>query len=769
MAVKTAGKTGGRARQKARRKSPPWWRWTKRIGALILLLILISASAIGLTIMLALRGAADRMGGLVGKIEEIDSPATKIYARDGKTLLYSASSEYRKLIRTYDEIPKTVVNATLAAEDKRFFEHSGVDPKAVFRSMIVNVRDGRQAQGGSTITMQLSKRLFTSTEKSLKRKIEDAANAIELEKKLTKKEILLAYLNQVYYGQGAYGIRAAADVYFGKRDLKQLTVGEAAMLARLVRRPSAENPIDNLDAAVHNRDVVLGIMRDEAMISKSEYDKAIAEKPKLRPRQFGSGERIYAAPYFTRYVVDQLHATYPGIDLGTAGWTVVTTLDPDLQAVAEEAVKDLVHKYRRRRVSTAAFVLLDNQGQILAMQGNLNWEKDQFNVITQGKRQPGSSFKPFVYFSALSTGAIRPGDQISNEPFIWRDPSTGKVWAPHNSGGGSGGVCSIVNAIQWSRNLPAVHVTQTVGPKVAAQYARDVFGFESEIHPWPSMALGTNEVSPLEMAQGYSVFQLHGNRFTPYGVVQILGPDKNIVRSNEPRIIRHIGDEGAAAYIDMCLRAVVDGGTGKGGRSIRDARGKTGTTQDAKDAWFCGYTNNLLGIGWISNVQYDKHGVAKYEPMSDSVFGGTVTVEMWTQVMRAAQKKRGYGTPAPGIPMTRSDMMADVEGTKKQAEPTTTEDTTPDPAIVGPDSGTDSKTVPPVNEPPVSDPDTPPVPPDNSNESRPPKADPPAEDMVEVDVCAETGQKATIYCPETVTRRFSRRDAPKRWCRKHSP
>lgn len=729
-------------------------------------------------VMLALRKADSRMQGLEEKLEQIDSPATVIYARDGKTLLYRTSSEYRKLIHSYSDIPKTVIDATLAAEDKRFFEHGGVDVIAVARSLVTNVREGRQAQGASTITMQLSKRLFTSTEKSLQRKIEDAAIAIKLEKRLQKKQILLAYLNQVYYGQGAYGIRAAADVYFGKRDLKQLTVAEAALLARLVRRPSVENPIVNLDGAIKNRNTVLKIMLDESMIDSDEYAKAIAEKPKLRPRQFGSGERIYGAPYFTRYVIDRLHHDYPDVDLATAGWTVVTTLDPDLQTEAEKAVNDLVSRYRRRHVTTGAFVLLDNEGQILAMQGNRDWETDEFNVIAQGKRQPGSSFKPFVYFAALSTGVLKPGDRVSNEPFIWRDPSSGKVWAPKNSGGITGGTYSIPSAIAQSKNLPAVHVTDMVTPKVAASYARDVFGFKSDIHPWPSMALGTNEVSPLEMAQGYSVFMLHGNRFTPYGIVQILDQDKSVVRSFEPRIIEHIGDEGVSAYIDMCLREVVMGGTGKAARGVQDARGKTGTTQDARDAWFCGYTNNLLGIGWIANVQYDKKGEARYAPMADNVFGGTVTVEMWKQVVRAAQKKRGYGTPPKGAPMMRTDAMdTQVEGAKKDpeappAEDTTVPDTTvPDPAAKlpdrsegdptkGQDPATTSTTPPPTTTPPADPPKT-----------EPKKTDPPpvAEEMVEVEVCADTGQKATIYCPETVTRRFAKKDAPRRWCRKHSP
>lgn len=746
-------------------------KWTKRLGAVVVLLGLIGAVVGGVFFMVAFRKAGDKLDALATKIDQIESPATVIYARDGQTLLYRASSQYRKLIDSYEDIPKLLVDATLAAEDKRFFEHRGVDPIAVGRSLFRNVSEGRQAQGGSTITMQLCKRLFTSTEKSFERKLEDAALAIQLERKLTKKEILRAYLNQVYYGQGAYGIRAAADVYFGKKDLNKLTPAEAALLARLVRRPSQENPYANLKVAVRNRDVVLKIMLDEGMIDSSQYEKAVAEQPKLRPKSFGSGERIYAAPYFTRYVLDTVAAQYPDVDLGTAGWTIVTTLDPELQEVAEEAVSDLVKKYRRRRVTAGAFVLLDDKGQILAMQGNTNWERDEYNVVAQGRRQPGSSFKPFVYAAALSTGAISPGDRVSNEPIEWRDPSTGKVWRPKNSGGGAGGTYSIPAALANSKNLPAIHVSLEAGLDTCASYARDVFGFKSPIKPFPSMALGVNEVSPLEMAQGYSVFMLRGDRFTPYAIAQIVDADKKIVRNFEPKLVKHILDERVAAYVDLCLREVVTGGTGRAAGSIRDARGKTGTTQEARDAWFCGYTNNLLGIGWIANVVYDKDGKPRYQEMSDSVFGGTVTVEMWRDVMKAAQKKRGYGKNREVTPLLR-DVQVEGEGTVKPPE-TSTDPTTPtqgaepdpaagtDPNSTGNTEGAGAATNVP---PPVTEPKT--TPPPTRND--PPKTEP-TEDMLSVEVCAESGQKATIYCPETVTRKFKKSDAPRRWCRKHSP
>ena len=746
----------------------------KRVLALLFLIVLIGGSALGFMFMMAYQKASKVIEDqLNDKINLIDTRPTLMYARDGKTLLYRASVEYRTLIKDYSELPETVVNATLAAEDKRFFEHKGVDPVAVLRSTFRNVKEGRQSQGASTITMQLVKRLFTSPEKSFSRKLEDAALAIQLETKLTKQQILVLYLNQIFYGNGAYGIRAAADVYFGKRDLDQLTAAEAAMLARCVRRPSDENPYADMKTSTRNRDVVLRVMLEEGMITQSAYDKGIKEKPKLRPRQSGSGERILYAPYFTRYVLDQIKHDYPKVDLGTAGWTIYTTLDPSLQDVTEQAVQNLVEKYRRSRVSCGAFVLLDNQGQILAMQGNLDWKKDQFNIITQGRRQAGSSFKPFIYSAALSTRAISPGDRISNEPFEMIEG-----WHPHNSGGRVGGSYSIPAAIANSINLCAIWTTYKVGPETAASYCRDVFGFTSKIDPVMSMALGTNSVAPLEMAQGYSVFQLHGNRFRPYGIARIDNSDKTTVLDNQPHITEHILDERVASYMDSCLRGVVTGGTATRAQIIKDARGKTGTTNDAKDAWFCGYTNNLLGIGWIGNVRYDKDGTASYEPMADNVFGGKVTVLMWNEVMKAAQKKRGYGVAlsSPTLDRERDDFQ--VEGHTKPADAPPTDDvnpTVPDPNTVDPGvapkpGGTKAGTadIPTTHADPNED-----VPP----KVEPPEREPPArttppvsdDEVVEVEVCAETGQKATVYCPETVTRRFKKGQAPKRWCRKHTP
>ncbi|MEQ1936089.1 MAG: transglycosylase domain-containing protein, partial [Fimbriimonadaceae bacterium] len=510
------------------------------------------------------------------------------------TVLYRASAQYRKPISDYNEIPQVVIDATLAAEDKRFFDHAGVDYIAAARSVVQNLKSGRAAQGGSTITMQLCKRLFTNSEKDFGRKIGDVCMAIQMERLLRKEEILKYYLDQIFYGNGAYGIKAAAQVYFGK-SLKSLTPGEAAILARCVRRPSEENPYVNLEEATQNRNVVLRIMNEEVRkgtgtkwLSDAEYEKAKNEPVRLRPQTFESGEKVSAYPYFTHYVLDYLAKEMPEIDLKKGGYKIYTTLNTSLQKESEDAVRRVVNKYSRNGVKTAAFVLMDSTGKVLAMQGGVDYKRNQFNMVSQGLRQPGSSFKPFVYSAGLASGAISPGDSISNEPY--HGPND---WNPENSNGKSGGVTSIPRAIAQSMNLPAVWVTEKVGPDTAARYCRDAFGFE-QVQPFMSMALGTNEVSPLQMAEGYSVFMTGGDRVLPRPILKIEGPNDQLIKQWQPQILKNQLDSRVANYIDQCLRGVVTGGTATRARGIADARGKTGTTQKNADAWFAGYTNNLV-------------------------------------------------------------------------------------------------------------------------------------------------------------------------------
>lgn len=685
------------------------------------------------------------MGSLPAVLAEVSRTPSVIVGSDGRTL-FRAMNEYRRTV-AFDSIPKLVIDSTIAAEDKRFFDHNGVDYWGIGRAVFNAGKKG----GGSTLTMQLAKRIYTSPERSFKRKVRDMALAVMIEREKTKQQIIELYLNQVYYGSGAFGVGAAADVYFGKK-LDQLSIAEAAMLARLVRRPSDENPFVNLDVAIRNRNTVLAIMLDEGKITRAEYEDAVAERVKLKKRNFGSGSKILASPYFVQYVLDQVHHEFPDIDLTTGGYRIETTLNTEIDQYAQSAVKRLVDKYRSRQVTTAAFVLVDDEGRIKAMVGGYDFDRNQYNMIYQGRRQPGSSFKPFVYATAFSRGVLKPDDYISNEKFSWRDPATGKVWTPKNSGGGYGGSVSIRTAISWSKNVPAVRVCDAVGPDAVVAYAHDVFGFKSELAPVLSLALGSSAVSPLEMAEGYSIFQHLGDRVHPFGITRIIAPDGSVLRDYLPTIRKNMLDPGICEDIDGYLRAVITSGTGTKAKIVENARGKTGTTQDNRDAWFCGYTDKLIGIGWIANEKLDPSGKRWiYDPMP-RVFGGTVTVELWRDVMKRAEHIFGSGAPR------RAPEKAVIEPEPKVKDEVPVDDVNP--------GGDEMPAGAPPTEVPAVDPAV-----EKSTEPKeqPPRRDPPApaEEMVAVEVCADTGARATLYCPETVTRVFPKGKQPKKSCRKH--
>ncbi|HVL39350.1 MAG TPA: PBP1A family penicillin-binding protein [Fimbriimonadaceae bacterium] len=784
----------GRTTRTRTRKKPTWVKRVKQFLAFLFLLGLIVFITLGVLFALELRWASEQIPRLPALMSEIGREPTVIVSEDGKPL-YRVSTEFRQYVPLRD-IPETVRKATLAAEDKRFYEHSGVDYWAVGRALITNVRERRGAEGASTLTMQLSKRILTGTEHSFRRKVRDAALAIMMERQLSKNQILELYLNQVFYGKGAFGIKVAADTYFGKK-LDDLTIAEAATLARIVRRPSEENPFDSPERALRNRDIVLGIMRGEGMITQQEYDEAKAEELKLRKKPPTQSARIYMAPYFVNYVLDYLHQDLPGIDFHRGGYRIETTLNTDLQKVAEQKVAEVVRGHRNQGVNTAAFVLIDRQGRILCMVGGGSFDKNQFNVITQGRRQPGSSFKPFVYATALSNGALDERDYISNAAFSWTDPATGKVWRPKNSNGKFGGSVSVRSAIANSYNMPAIRTIEKATPSAVVAMGYDVFGFRSQLGPNLSLALGTSEVRPIEMAQAYSVFMLRGERATPFGITRVIAPDGTVVKDYRPNVVTTGISPYVAHVMDGFLRAVVEAGTARAAMVIPNARGKTGTTDDNKDAWFCGYTNEFLGIGWVGNERYDeqrKRWVS--EKMASRVFGGTVTINIWVGVMKRAHematagKLGGLYVPGEEPPLEPDDDTT-VERTPVEMDPGIHPGPEPDMAPprrpgepeLGPERGPTTDLPPgaamgdsgplgaaPPREPTIREPviDPPPVAPPR-REPPPRRVVPVTEETVHVEICAENHLRATMYCPETVTRTFTRKTSPKRFCTMHRP
>ena len=771
MAAKAGALTTTKREKKVR---PRWVRRVKRFVAVSFLLFLIGFTAFGVVFVNYLRHASELIVTMPDKLRQFSTEPTKILSRDGK-LLFSVQQEFREPIK-YEAIPKHVRDAIVAAEDKRYFDHSGVDYWAMGRILVVGAKEGRLSQGGSTLTMQLAKRFYSEGEKTFTRKMQDVALAITMERDMSKEQILTLYLNTMYFGERAYGVQAASEVYFGKT-VDKLSIAEAAMLARCVRRPTNINPVRNLEASIENRNVVLGVMRDEHMITEQEYQDALDEPVKLAPRRARVTSKMHLAPYFVDHVLKQLEEDFPDTDIRAGGYTIYTTIDTELQAFADRKVKEFLRERARNRdnVNAACFVLMNKEGQILCEVGGQDYEKSQFNIVTQGLLQPGSAFKAFLYSAALSTGAISMGDSLDNRPFTYDQGPGSDPWTPKNSSRRENeSSVSVYRAFTLSYNIPAAHVIERVGPQTVKSMAQSSFGLKSisKQIPYPSWALGALQVHPLEMAEGYSVFMLHGNRATPYCILKVVGPNGEIVRSYSPRIFRNQLDPWVVQQMDELLHGVVTGGTANRevGGYLDEARGKTGTTTANKDAWFCGFNQGVVAISWCGNMTVRKGQVYQL-PMASSMYGGTAAAIFWRDIVKHAIAK-GFGSKIPEIeqpkdPEIEESLNPDSETRFKVIPPgedklngTTGGEVPPtlDPGqtTTGTTTGGD---VPPVN------PDKIPDPPVNRDPPRPREDEGGRETQAEI--CAESGMRATIYCPETVTRSYRKGREPRKRCTIH--
>ena len=731
---------------------------------------------------------ASRVDLLTEKQAQLRKEPTEILSADGFVLARLAD-ERREPV-AYADIPKLVIDTTIAAEDKRFWDHSGVDVTAIVRAVWVNLASGSVRQGGSTITQQVAKRLLTSGERTFRRKIEDACLALQIERAYTKEQIIELYLNQVYYGSQAYGIKAASEVYFGK-DLDELTLSEAALLARLPRRPSDENPYVDLAAAKNNRNTVLAIMLDEGEISSAEFDKAVKAPVKLVGTKPNQALGIKRAHYFTTWILSELREIMPDEDFRHGGYKVYTTLNYNLQKGSEDALHDTIRRYSGRRVREGALVVMDLNGEIITMVGGSDFNRSQMNVITQGHRQAGSAFKPFVYSTALDMGVLSPNSSVSNAPFILREG--GRVWQP--KGGGRGGRVSIRSAISQSINVPAVHVGADTGIDNVVRFAHDVFGFRSELPVVPSLPLGTAEVKPIEMAEAYTVFATRGNRVKPNGIRRIIGPDGNVRIENQPKYFPDVLSRNTAEFMHECLRAVVTSGTGRAAGGVADAAGKTGTTNSYKDAWFCGYTDKLVGIAWVANATYnpDRNPPWVYGTM-DAIMGGQVSARMWAEAVRPIQahldkynvkiitmnSDSGSHLAANELIAVRVCSETNDRATRDCPETEMREMSREDarnlsrcnfhsePVVrPNPDPRGDED----IDEDSDNEPSAEPTVADNAPSPRPgPRAEPrPRVEVTRVEICVDTGLRATQYCRLKRFVAYRRGEEPSDYCQVHRP
>ncbi len=522
------------------------------------------------------------------------------------------------------ELPAYVPQAVIAIEDRRFYHHFGIDPLGMARAMVTNLRAGRIVQGGSTLTQQLAKNLFLKPERTLWRKFQEAVLALWLESRFTKDEILQLYLNRVYFGAGAVGIEQAAKKFFN-RPARDLTLGQAAMLAGSLKAPSRYNPLRHPQRARKRARVVLRAMVEEGFITEKEAASALKTA-----RAVKSASRVPATQYIVDWVLEQL----PDL-IGEVKQSIVveTTLDYRVQKAAERAiVRTIATEGRRRRVSQGAMVVMDGTGAVKAMVGGRSYRRSQFNRAVHARRQPGSAFKPFVYLTAIEQG-YTPDSVEDDSPVRIGD------YRPENYGRKYYGPVTLRKALALSLNTVAVKLCVAVGPENVVMTANRL-GITSPLKPVASLALGSSEVTLLELTSAYVPFSNGGKAVVPYIVTRITTRDGRVLYERRGSGLGQvISEEDLGAMNDM-MRAVITSGTGRRARlKGHEAGGKTGTSQDYRDAWFIGYTAQYIAGVWFGN---DDNSPTR------RVTGGSLPAQVWKSVMTEAH--RGLpGLPLPGV------------------------------------------------------------------------------------------------------------------------
>ncbi|MBU1107464.1 MAG: penicillin-binding protein 1A [Candidatus Riflebacteria bacterium] len=548
---------------------------------------------------------------------------SQVFDCKGRLLAKLHAEENRTRILSSNEIPAHMKSAVVAIEDERFYSHYGLDLVGITRAMIKNIQAGRIVQGASTLTQQLVKNAFLTSEKTFKRKAIEAMMAFQLERKYSKDEILTLYLNEIYFGHGAYGLAAAAELYFGK-DPMAMTISECAMLAGIPKSPVAFSPIRNPKNNEVRRGLVLAKMVELGFISPAEYEDARNELTAVCEIQV----QDFKAPYFVTYVRDQLLEKYGANLVYNGGLKIHTSLDLDMQEYAESAMASaaIFKEYPIEKFPglNGSLVCLDPKtGYIKAMYGGRSFEQSQFNRVSQAFRQPGSSFKPFVYATALEEGML-PNDTVVDEYIAYTNPWTRKVWAPRNYDRKYNGTVTLMKALCRSFNIPAVKLIDRLTPAKVIRFVKRL-GVTAQMEPNLSLALGSGQFTPLEMASSYGVFANMGILCRPLSIIKVEDRDGNVLEENLTRAKEVMKAVNAAMICDM-LRTAVERGTGARARIPgKVVAGKTGTTNDYVDAWFNGITPDLVTV-----VQF---GFDMPKTLGHNKAGGSVCGPVWKAFM----------------------------------------------------------------------------------------------------------------------------------------
>lgn len=549
------------------------------------------------------------------------APNIKIVSVDGQLLANRGMSGGEAV--GLHEMSPYIPEAVIAIEDRRFYSHFGIDPIGLSRAMVTNVLGRRFSQGGSTLTQQLAKNLFLKPDRTLERKVQEVLLALWLEHKHTKDQILEMYLNRVYFGSGAYGVEAASRRYFGK-SARDVTLSEAALLAGLLKAPSRLSPARDPKAAEERSQLVLAAMRDEGKISAKELASAMSA-PATRAPSYWTGSENYVADTIMEELPDLIGDVRSDI-------VVDTTVDLNLQKLAEESIRRLIDESGKKlNVSQGALVSIDNSGAVRAMVGGYDYSTSQFDRASEARRQPGSAFKPFVYMAALEAG--RTPDSVRNDAPI----KIGK-WTPDNYGGKYFGKVTLATALAKSLNSVAAQLTMEVGPDAVVEAAHRM-GIQSDLIANTSIALGTSEVTPLELTSAYVPFANGGYKPDIHFIRRITTTEGKVLYDDNggsaPRVVK----QNIVGMMNSMMTGTVEIGTARKAAFAWPSAGKTGTSQNSRDAWFVGYTANLTTGVWFGNDDGT--------PMK-KVTGGALPAQAWHEFMVAAHE----GVPVRPLPGT---------------------------------------------------------------------------------------------------------------------
>ena len=547
---------------------------------------------------------------------------TKFYSQDGEVIKTFTAYTYDRV--DLKDVPQELKNALIATEDKNFYKHGGYDILGIIRSSIQNVLARQAVQGASTLTQQLARILFLSNERTLTRKIKELEVAARIEKTISKDQILEMYLNNVYLGAGAYGVSAASKIYFNKK-LNQLTLPELALIAGLPQAPSVYNPYNNKKLAIQRRNQVLKRMLTMKYITQEQYEKAIEADVKL-----SSVPQIYTtnkAPYFSDYIVNEMQTLgFTETDIIHGGYKVITTLDAKAQETANESILRHMKSWglTNKSQQAAVFSFSPIDGRILVYAGGKNYGESQYDRVTQSIRPPGSAFKPIVYAAAMEKG-ISPNDLVDDSPITIGN------WSPHNSSHKYRGKIPVYKALMISSNVCAARMIQEVGIRSVIQLAK-VLGISTPLQYDYTISLGSNGVKMFEFVRAYGAFANGGYVVQPYGIERIEDSRGRVLyRAGKTKSSHQISLKTAAEMTAM-LKTVILSGTGTAANIGKPAAGKTGTTDDYKDAYFVGYTPDIVTGVWVGDDNNKR---------INGLYGGTIPAKIWKDVMTTATRDLG--------------------------------------------------------------------------------------------------------------------------------